>query len=209
MCGAYNMNVCKHLMSIIKPNDKVLVIGRKGFHILKNKGLEKSLIGPMEFSDVGLNYLELLPSSEHVLQMFEKKMISSANIVYTKFINSLSFEPRHMQVLPLQHNLFKPDDQKSNPERVDLTDDYKEIMYEPTKDEILKSSIPIYLTTSIFAAIAESKVCENASRRNAMETATDNADRIMDELTLEYNQARQENITQEINEIVAGADGSQ
>jgi F-type H+-transporting ATPase subunit gamma len=111
-----------------------------------------------------------------------------------------------IQLLPFDSSLFKSKDVKSA--SVDLNDEKKEIDYEPNKSDILKSSIPIFFATSLFAAISESRVCENGARRNAMETATDNAKELIDELTLEFNDARQQNITQEINEIVAGADGS-
>jgi F-type H+-transporting ATPase subunit gamma len=191
----------------MKPNDKIIVIGRKGYSYLKSHGLSEQVIEHVDFSDNVLDYLEVLLLSEEIMSQFNKNEYGSIHLVYTKFVNSLTFNPINIQLLPFDRNLFKleKENKKNN---VDLNEQNKEIEYEPNKEEVLKSSISIFISTSLYAAIAESRVCENGARRNAMETATDNAKELIDELTLEFNEVRQQNITQEINEIVAGADGS-
>ena len=83
-----------------------------------------------------------------------------------------------------------------------------ETLFEPGPDEILKSLIPMYVRTLLYSTHMQTKTAEQGSRRVAMESATDNADELIDKLTLQYNQARQAAITQEITEIVAGADAS-
>jgi F-type H+-transporting ATPase subunit gamma len=206
LCGAFNINVCKFLLTSLKPTDRVMIIGRKGYSYLKSHGLESQIIGRLDFSDTNLDYLSLLPACESAIEQFSNGEFSSVHLVYTKFINSLTFNPITIQLLPFDSTLFKQSTDK--PTYVDLSNDKKQIDYEPSKEDIIKSALSIFFTTSLFAAIAESRVCENGARRNAMETATDNAKELIDDLTLEFNDARQQNITQEINEIVAGADGS-
>jgi len=83
-----------------------------------------------------------------------------------------------------------------------------ETLFEPGPDEILKSLIPMYVRSLLYSTHMQTKTAEQGSRRVAMESATDNADELIDKLTLQYNQARQAAITQEITEIVAGADAS-
>ena len=207
LCGAFNINLCKYLLSNINKDDEFIVIGKKGYSYLKSKGYEKQIISAIEVSDKNMNYLEILPTAELMLNAVTEGKYQSVHLVYSKFINSLTFQPTNMQLLPLDYTLFKKTDHENKPINVNIsiTDDKKVIDYEPSKIEILKSSTAIYATTLVFAAIAESKVCENAARRNAMETASDNAKQLIENLTTVYNRARQETITQEINEIVAGA----
>jgi F-type H+-transporting ATPase subunit gamma len=205
LCGAFNINACKHLMGLIQPSDQIIVIGRKGYSYLRAHGLGDQITDFMEMSEANFNYLELLPTSELIMDLYNQGNFASVHIVYTKFINSITFTPADVQVLPLNYSLFKADESKSTCSYVALTDDHKEIAYDPSVNNILATCLPIYLTTLMFATIAESKVCENGARRNAMETATDNAKQLIEDLTLQFNRARQENITQEINEIVAGA----
>jgi F-type H+-transporting ATPase subunit gamma len=207
LCGAFNINLCKYLLSKINKDDEFVVIGKKGYSYLKSKGYEKQILINVEVSDKNMNYLEILPTTELVLGAINDGRYQSVHLVYSKFINSLTFEPTSMQLLPLDYTLFKQTDKDNKPINlnISITEDKKVIEYEPNKIEILKSCISIYTTTLVFAAIAEAKVCENAARRNAMETASDNAKQLIEDLTVQYNRARQETITQEINEIVAGA----
>jgi F-type H+-transporting ATPase subunit gamma len=194
-------------MAQVQPNDKIIVVGRKGYAYLKSHGLAEHIIEYVDFSDNALDYLEVLPLCEEIVGYFNSHEFTHIHLVYTKFINSLTFNPLHIQLLPFDRSLFKMAEQNKR-SHLDLDEQNKVIEYEPNKADILKSSLSIFITTSLYAAIYESRVCENGSRRNAMETATDNAKELIDELTLEFNEVRQQNITQEINEIVAGADGS-
>jgi F-type H+-transporting ATPase subunit gamma len=150
----------------------------------------------------------MLPLCENILNLYNSQQFGTINLVYTKFVNSLTFNPTDIQLLPFDSSLFKTADTKKHMVNIDLDEKNKEIEYEPSKEDILNSALSIFVTTALYAAIYESNVCENAARRNAMDTATDNAKELINDLTLEFNDARQQNITQEINEIVAGADGS-
>lgn len=207
LCGAFNINLCKYLLSKINKDDEFIVIGKKGYSYLKSKGFEKQIIANIEVSSKDMNYLEILPTTELMLNAIKEGKYQSVHLVYSKFINSLTFQPTDIQLIPLDYSLFTESDKDNKliNLNVSVTEDKKVIEYEPNKVDILKSCISIYTTTLVFAAIAEAKVCENAARRNAMETASDNAKQLIENLTTQYNRARQETITQEINEIVAGA----
>ena len=114
-------------------------------------------------------------------------------MLFTKYINPVSFEPVHMDLLPVKEN---------DGTKVKAT---QETIFEPSGEEILDSLIPMYLKSLLYSFWLETKTSEQGSRQNAMETATDNAQELRDELELKYNQARQAAITQEITEIVGGA----
>ena len=122
---------------------------------------------------------------------FLKGTYRSVKIVYTKYINSLRFEPTLVTLFPLKEEMGK-----------------SSVGYEPIYDPNLKTLIdelvPIWLTSSLYQKLIESTVSEQASRRTAMENANDNANELIDKLTIEFNKARQAAITQEITEVVAG-----
>ena len=127
-----------------------------------------------------------------ILKEFDLSHYKKVNMVYTKFINSLTFEPTLVQLLPIS-------------EVVDVPNISKELLLEPSPEEVLDNLIPFYLSTSFKALVFESMLSEQASRRTAMENATDNASELQDKLLLEFNKSRQAAITQEITEISGAA----
>ena len=106
--------------------------------------------------------------------------------------NSLTFIPTEKRILPLDNSLSK---EVSN----------VDIIFEPSQKEVLSLIIPKYLDTLLYGKLTEALVCEQASRRNAMDNATDNAEELLDKLKIEFNKARQQAITQEITEVVGGS----
>jgi F-type H+-transporting ATPase subunit gamma len=205
LCGAFNTNVCKLLLEHLQPNDKIVVFGKKGYSFLKARGLENQIVEQLEIADSDVDYLELLPVTDKIIRYFVTGEVAKINLVYTKFINSISFNPISTQILPLSQELFLEKGAQAKKSYTTLSGQGKEIQFEPNRVKIIQHVLPTYLVTLAFAGVAESKVCENAARRNAMETASDNAKDLIEDLTLEFNRARQEGITQEINEIVAGS----
>ena len=123
--------------------------------------------------------------------------INSIKMIHTKFINSVTQEATMTKILPI-------DAEQINNKAKSTSSNLLE--FEPSATTVLKNGIPLYVSAMIFGAMTESKVSEMSARRSAMENASDNAEDIIQKLDLEYNRARQAAITQEISEIVAGAD---
>ena len=191
LCGGYNINITKYVLNNIPKEDDLIVIGSKGINFLKNKGYNIIKAFP---ELPGLDLKESLSSSlsHEVLSQFDMKNYKNINMVYTKFINSLTFEPEKVQLLPLSSIVEVPDIKK-------------ELLLEPSAEEVLDNLMPFYLTTAIKTLLFESMLSEQASRRTAMENATDNASELEDKLLLEFNKSRQASITQEITEISGAA----
>lgn len=197
LCGAYNTNVCRFLTSKLKPQDKILVFGNKGSNWLKAHHLEKQVIRTLHWELDNNTYYALLPLGVEIMGAFNTGKYESIKVVYTKYVSSIKYIPTIWDVLPLSPELLKQE-KKS---RTELT------IFEPDTTFIIKRVIANYIANLIFGALVESILCESYSRRFAMEGATKNATDLIDELKVQYNQARQEAITQEINEIIAGSIG--
>ena len=191
LCGGYNINVEKYVSSLLKENDDLIIVGGKGINYFKDKG---NTIIDRYVELPGLNVKESVSTqiANRVLKEFDLSNYKKVNMIYTKFINSLTFEPTLVQLLPIS-------------EVVDVPSISKELLLEPSAEEVLDSLIPFYLTTSIKTLMFESMLSEQASRRTAMENATDNASELQDKLLLEFNKSRQAAITQEITEISGAA----
>lgn len=191
LCGGYNIAIEKYVMNNVSKNDDLIVLGAKGINYFKDKGYNIL----QRYSELPpLNLKESLSAtlSNITLKEFDKGNYRKINIIYTKFINSLTFEPEKVQLLPLTSI-------------VEVPSISKELLLEPSAIEVLDNLIPFYLTTSIKGLLFESILSEQASRRTAMENATDNASELEDKLLLEYNKSRQASITQEITEISGAA----
>ena len=140
--------------------------------------------------------------AEHVIRKFQEDEFDEVYVIYTKMINSMSFEAKAMKILPLSHDMF---------DRSHIRDDSRrtQINFSPSPQEVLCHVIPNYVKGLIYGAMVESYACEQSSRMAAMDSATSNAKEMITELTRLYNRARQAAITQEITEITGGAQSQQ
>jgi F-type H+-transporting ATPase subunit gamma len=142
-----------------------------------------------------LEYSRLSKLGDKATRMFESGEIAKFNVVYTKFVNSMSFEPTVIQLLPLKKD-----------ETVSEEPMHQDLILEPNPEELIGQLMPMYMNSLLYSLWLESKTSEQAARRLAMDNATDNAEDIIEELVLKFNQSRQAAITQEITEIVSGAE---
>jgi F-type H+-transporting ATPase subunit gamma len=191
LCAGYNSNMLRFFKLKVAPHHPVLLIGLKGYSWLKNRNF--NLISELMKSD-DLSFQEISTVVNIALEMYEQQEISSINVLFTHFVNSVNFEPEMIKLLPVEEDFNKS------------TSAYVETIFEPSGATILNYLIPMYVRSVTYSCWLETKTSEQASRRMAMENATDNAEEIIDKLVLQYNQSRQAAITQEISEIVAGAD---
>lgn len=189
LCGGYNVNTNKVVKEVVRLEDEVILIGTKSYRFLKRN--QYNIINPLTSSE-NITSEEIGKLATMALGKYIRNEVGSIKVIYTEYVNSVTFHAACKQILPYTAS----------------TDNvsYQETLFEPQPNEILDHFIPMMVKNEIFSLALQSKVSEQASRRMAMESATDNAMELKDTLTLEYNQARQAAITQEITEIVAGAD---
>lgn len=193
LCGGYNANIFKEIKDVIKPDDYVYSIGSKATRYLtkNHQGITDS---KYESLSTTFNFKDIINLVNELTRMYREREIRKIKIVYTEFVNNLTFKPRIVTLLPID-----PDDF----DHIEISK--KATLFEPSSQEVLDNLIPMYLQAVIYGYVIESSTSENAARRISMENATDNADELTEQLLLKYNQARQTAITNEISEIVAGA----
>lgn len=190
LCASYNNDIFKFASSLLKKEDEIIPLGLKGYTHFKN--LNFKLNEHYVSLNEKINFDDINKFSKFILSEYNAKKYREVYIIYMDYINTITFVPKVKQVLPFtgindsKPSLLPP-------------------IMEPNAKVLLEQLSPIYLASQIYQAIIISQVSEQASRRTAMENATDNADEILDKLKLEYNKARQGAITQEITEVIAGA----
>ena len=189
LCGGYNINVIKYLQENYTDNAEFIVIGTSKYSLCK----QKFTVLNKEIGSDETDYGQLKKLADYAIGEFRANRIGSIDVVYTKYINSVSFEPTSEVILPCSMDF---EDKKP----------YKELLLEPNPNDIINHLIPMFVENYIYSKWLETKTAEQGSRRFAMQNATDNAEELTEELSLQYNQARQAAITQEITEIVGGAD---
>ncbi|MDD7736432.1 MAG: ATP synthase F1 subunit gamma [Bacilli bacterium] len=189
LCGGYNYNLFKFLNGKISKEDKVWVLGTKGLVKLSHEdlSLEDKYVSFLDKFD----YSKVANLKNEIIKEYSTGQYMSVQLITTTYKNSLTFIPKQIQVLPLE-NLSK---------NVKYTD----VIFEPNRKEVLSLVVPKYLQTLLYGRLTEAIVCEQAARRNAMDSATDNAEELLDKLHIEYNKARQGAITQEITEVIGGS----
>ena len=198
LAGGYNNNITKLLTKneeFSARDTVVYVIGRKGKENLNRFGYEIK----DDFSEVVNEpmYRDAMEISEKVLEAFQNGEFGELYIAYTAFKNTVSHVPTMMKVLPVSNT---EEDNLSKEDKLALMN------YEPTDEEALDLIIPKYVSSLIYGALIEAVASENGARMAAMDSATSNADEMIADLSLMYNRARQSSITQELTEIIAGAE---
>ena len=133
--------------------------------------------------------------AKEVLAAYEKGEVGEIYLAYTHFKNTVTQEAKLIKLLPVE----------INPDEVSTEDSNVMMNYEPNEEEALDMIIPKYVTSLFYGALVEALASENGARMQAMDSATSNAEDMISDLTLKYNRARQGSITQELTEIIAGA----
>lgn len=203
LAGGYNNNIIKLITSNFQKEDTVIyAIGKKA-----KDGLEKKSYKIVaDYSEV-INeplYQDAKDISRELLLAFEKGEISDIYIAYTQFKNTLVHIPTLLHLLPIKQNEVKENFEETT--GLEKIKESKAIMdYSPNEEEVLDAIVPKYMASIIFGALGQALASENGARMNAMDNATNNARELIDKLGLLYNRARQGAITQELTEIVAGA----
>ena len=195
LCGAFNSNVIKKCTEIANSSDEsvsFLCIGKKGADIL-SKNYNVVQTNNEIFDD--LTFENVSAIAEKLMSMFLDKEFDSVQIVYNKFKNAATQIVIQEQYLPIENNDSENDQKESS--------DY---IFEPSQVEIISELIPKSLKTQLYKSIRDSYASEHGARMTAMHKATDNATELRDQLKLTYNKARQAAITNEILEIVGGAE---
>lgn len=185
LCGSYNQEVLKYVEENVSKDVPIFAIGTIGYNwLMKNDYLVVKKYDELE--DLKPRILNRLINN--ILLLYQNDEISEINVVYTKYINTLTYKPTTLKLLPFE---------------TEEAGEGEEILLEPSRNEVLNTLIPMYISSQIYVCFLESKTSENAARRNAMNVANKNAEQLVTELQLSYNKARQAAITQEMNEIVA------
>ena len=188
LAGSYNANIFKLIREDDEKTDVCyLPIGRKACEHFANAlpfGIEKA---------DGVTMDACRDVAVELVRRFDAGEIDRVDLVYTHFVSVLTQQARVTQLLPV-----------GAPEATDKPT--RQMIFEPTPEELLKIAIPDYIAGMIYAAVCDSVAGEQAARRVAMDAATKNASEMIDQLNLRYNRARQAAITQELTEIVAGSE---
>lgn len=205
LAGGYNVNIAKLVeVHVANKEDAVLyTVGSRGRDYFRNRAynIQGEYIGNSERP----NFFSAKQITRIVMEGYKNGDYDEVYIVYTKFVSTISQQPSLLKVLPLDVDDLKP--MKKVAEEVEPKEEELMVMqYEPEPEELLEYLIPNFVTSTVYGAMIESAASEQGARRTAMESATTNANEMIDGLTLKYNRVRQAAITQEISEIVSGAE---
>jgi len=201
LCGALNTRLLHTVMAQIDSWQRAgrevsaTVIGARGLGALRRAGVrivaQATSIGELDASDAGA----LMGAVAVPLHQFIEGEIDTLFMAGNRFVNSLQHEPVLWRLLPLSTRLLELNAPVSSVDYI----------YEPELGAVIDATLLRYVETMIYRAIAENAACEQSARMTAMKAASENAARMIDELTIKYNKRRQEAITRELAEIVAGA----
>ncbi len=199
LAGGYNSNLFKKVEEDSAGRDYVVLpIGKKAVEYFKrrNRKIVTEAFGTI--ADISVS--DCFEISALLCRLFRDGEYGHIDLCYTEFVSMLSQTPQSVSILPLS-------DLASEHEGEDPVSKRNLIVYEPNAEEVFNSIVPEYLAGLVYGAVCDSVASELAARRTAMEAATDNAEEMIEKLNLYYNRARQASITQEITEIVGGAEG--
>lgn len=200
LAGGYNSNVIKLITrGDFKKEDLVIyTLGSKGREAMARYGYELAEDYSQMIEEP--EYVDAMRLSANLLNAFKKGEIGEIYLAYTHFKNTVVHEPVLMKLLPVETGSMSVEAKDTG----DMADEIP-MNFEPKEQEALDLIIPKYVTSLIYGGMVESVASENGARMQAMDAATSNAEELVSKLTLQYNRARQGSITQELTEIIAGA----
>lgn len=200
LAGAYNSNVVRRTIARIRElysegkNVKLFITGTKGVNAFKR--VKCDVVNTYTRLPVTPTQGSAHIIAEDIAELFVKKEIDSIELFTTAFKSMLSYQVQQWQVLPLKIDSLEEKELKCS----------SDMIFEPSPEAVLQKMVPLYITNRIFQALTEASASELAARMAAMSAATKNAGEMIQHLTTVYNKARQASITQELLEVVSGAD---
>ena len=196
LAGGYNSNIIKMVMNsgISKEDAVIYAVGRKGKDALARRGYTIAQDYSEAMNEPVFN--DAMSIGRRVLEDFAEGKIGEIYLVYTEFKNTVTHVPTWLKLLPV---VVSEEDEEDDADKLTLMN------YEPEAEEALDLIIPKYLNSLIYGGLMQSFASENGARMQAMDSATTNAEEMISDLELKYNRARQGAITQELTEIIAGA----
>ena len=201
LCGGFNSNIAKlaksRALKLLEQGKtvKIITVGKKGRDVVK-RDLGEHFVDHIDLSEIkSIRYTDAQAISKSILERFTAGEFDVATLFYSKFVNVVTQIPTAQQVIPASFD----DDASTKTESVNYE-------YEPTEEEILADLLPRGVGTQIFAALLENGASEQGARMSAMDNATRNAGDMIDKLTIQYNRSRQAVITNELIEIISGAE---
>lgn len=206
LAGGYNSNIVKLVTGadFKKEDVEVYAIGKKGRDVLKRRGYNIKA----DFSEV-INeplYKDAMEITDALLSAFTNNEIGEIWLAYTGFKNTVSHIPTLIKLLPVDTSVGADAEGTGEEKAEDAVKSRALMNYEPEETEAMELIIPKYVASLIYGALIEAVASENGARMQAMDSATSNAEEMIGTLELQYNRARQGHITQELTEIIGGAE---
>ncbi|ADU20849.1 MULTISPECIES: ATP synthase F1 subunit gamma [Ruminococcus] len=192
LAGGFNTNVLKLAKAkadaITESGGEavIMAIGKKAVEYFEKR--EYKLIDGFPQIAEGIELIDAMMIANKVIERFKIGDFDAVELVYTTFVSVMTQEPQHLRILPVENLEY-------------LGQKHPMTIYDPSPEEVFDSLIPEYMGGMLYSAIVDSFASEQAARRTAMESASDNANEMIEKLSLLYNRARQAQITQEITEI--------
>lgn len=200
LAGAYNHNVLRLVDERLQheSDPTLFLIGQAGRNYFHHRGV--AVDGEFMYTAQDPTVYRAREIGETFIELFRKGHLDEVYVVYTEMVSPMAMEPKIIKLLPLDREAFP-----WTPRRSADGSERHVVTYVPSPNHVLNHIVPSYLKGLLFGALVESFCSEQNARMTAMDTATDNARTLLKELSLQYNRARQSAITQEITEIVGGA----
>lgn len=199
LCGPLNANLFREIALLDRDETAFITIGRKAKQFITRT--QRKLLADFPVSE-DAPFKELRPVVEFLIQQFLEGKIDTVEVLYPHFRNTLIQEPRLVPFLPFKN--FQEDVERMAEESGEkLVHDDRDVIFEPSPERILKELLDLFIKRQIYQLLTDARASEHSARMVAMKAATDNAKKLTDSLTLQYNKARQAGITQEILEITA------
>ncbi len=199
LCGPLNANLFREIALLDRDETAFITIGRKAKQFITRT--QRKLLADFPVSE-DARFKELRPVVEFLIQQFLEGKIDTVEVLYPHFRNTLIQEPRLVPFLPFKN--FQEDVERMAEESGEkLVHDDRDVIFEPSPERILKELLDLFIKRQIYQLLTDARASEHSARMVAMKAATDNAKKLTDSLTLQYNKARQAGITQEILEITA------
>jgi F-type H+-transporting ATPase subunit gamma len=192
LAGGFNSNVLK--MASAKAEEiaktggevRIMAIGKKAVEYFEKR--DYTLTDKYPQIAEGINLAEVMDIAENIIERFKLGEFDAVELVYTTFVSAMTQEPNMLRILPVENLEY-------------IGEKHPTTIYDPSPEEVFDGIIPQFICGMLYSAIVDSYASEQAARRTAMESASDNASEMIDQLSLLYNRARQAQITQEITEI--------